>query len=592
MQSKKEIGGYIFQGAVLLLAVILLVVTSLKSTQSTAPAPLKASFEGEYSLDGGEFRQLSRSSVFMGRTLVLRGKMIVGDSGIVAKGEVFRFFLDHICAEIKVGGETVWSASSDVPSVNKFDELCGKTWCSWESCEISPSEPVEITLYNFHGFGNGCAFRSFLDNIYVCEGADFELYMLRLSLPARLAGFSVIAIALVLIGLAFGFRRSENAKRLFHWGAFAIFSGAYLIFDTINFSINFSRLAFGTVGRFMTVMTAGLLFSFCVADALGGKVKKIGTYIAYAQAAAAAVLFVITTLGFVGIFNAQYVWIPVQTCASLALAVCIFADYSADRTKKFELLYLPLLTSWIAALANAIFGLFTSGMVVKPVFVLTFAAFLVVELRKIVLDREKAERAHELEEELKSSRIVLATGQIRSHFIFNVLNAISGMCKYDPKLADETIVRFARYLRSNVDILGNDSLVSFSKELCHVEDYIGLEQVRYGSKIEFTAETETEDFPVPTLILQPIVENAVKHGILPKKEGGIIRVRTFSDDENNIITVTDDGVGFDAAAPRKESSVGLTNVEFRLKTMVGGTISTVSESGKGTTVTVKIPKEV
>lgn len=592
MHLKKEVGEYIFQGMVLLLAVILLVAASLRSTQAAAPAPLKAAFEGEYSLDGGKFRPLSGSSVFTGRSLVLRGRLLVGDSGGAADGEVFRFFLDHISAEIKIGGKSVWSGSSDVPNANKFDELCGKTWCSWESCEISPDESVEITLYNFHGFGNGCAFRSFLDNIYVCEGAEFELYMLRLSLPARLAGFSVIAIALVLIGLGFGFRKNGDAKRLFHWGAFAVFAGAYLIFDTINFSINFSALAFGTVGRFMTVMTAGMLFSFCVADALGGKVKKIGAYIAYAQAAAAAVLFIVTTLGAIGIFNAQYVWIPVQACASIALIVCIFVDYSADRTKKFELLYLPLLMSWVIALANAVLGLFTSGMVVKPVFVLTFAAFLVVELRKIVLDREKAEQTHRLEEELKSSRIVLATGQIRSHFIFNVLNAISGMCKYDPKLADETVVRFARYLRSNVDILGNDSLVPFSKELRHVEDYIELEKMRYGSKIEFIAEAEADDFNVPTLILQPIVENAVKHGILPKKESGIIRVRTFSNKENNIITITDDGVGFDMTAPKKEGSVGLANVEFRLKTMVGGTISTASERGKGTTVTVTVPREV
>lgn len=592
MHLKREVGEYIFQGAVLLLAVVLLITVPLRSTQAAAPAPLKAVFEGEYSLDGVEYKPLSGSSVFVGSDLFLRGRLLVGDSGIAKGSGAFRFFLDHISAEIKIGGEAVWSGSSDAPGANRFDELCGRTWCSREMCEIAPDEIVEITLHNFHSFGNGCAFRSFLDNIYVCEGAEFEQYMLRISLPARAAGFSVIAIAFVLIGLGFGFRKNSDAKRLFHWGAFAIFAGAYLIFDSINFSVNFSRLAFGTVGRFMSVMTAGVFFSFCVADALGEKVKKIGAYVAYGQACAAAVLFTLTSLGAVGIFNAQYVWIPVQSCVSLALIVCVFVDYSADRAKKFELLYLPLLMSWVFALANAIFGFFTSGVGVKPIFVLTFAAFLVVELRKIVLDRKNAERAHRLEEELKNSRIVLATGQIRSHFIFNVLNAISGMCKYDPKLADETIVRFAHYLRSNVDILGNDSLVPFSKELCHVEDYIGLEQMRYGSKIEFAAEMETDDFYVPALILLPVVENAVKHGILPKKESGFVRVRAFGDEENNIITIIDDGVGFDTAAPKKESSVGLSNVEFRLRTMVGGTISVASECGKGTTVTVTIPKEV
>ena len=582
MTDKRSIAEYIVQGAVLALAVLLLVTSTLRDAGEKSTDPHRAVFSGEYSLDGAPFRPLKSGTMLAGRTLVLRGSLT---QGALEAGSELRFFLDHIGASISVNGAILWEDCSD------GDGLCGRKWSEWTVPALSESGVVEITLTNCHSFGNGYAFRSFLGNIYVCTDAAFETYMLRKSLPERFAGFTAIAIACVLIGLGFGsLRRGDIAKRLFHWGFFAMFAGAYMIFDTINFSINFSSTAFGTVGRFMSVMTAGTMFSLCAADPLRGRAGAAARYIGMAQSAAAAALFIITMAGAMGIFGAQYVWIPVQACASLGLIVCVIAHYRKERGSKTVLLYLPLLAAWVLALVNVIFGLFVYGVLAKAVFMLTFAAFLAGELRGIITAQRRAERARELEQELKMSRIVLATSQIRSHFIFNVLNAISGMCKYDPRLADETIVRFARYLRSNVDVLGNDALTPVSTELRHVDDYICLEQMRFGSKIEFIAEMETEDFPVPPLILQPLVENAVKHGILPKKRDGMIRLRVFSDGDSNVITIIDDGVGFDVEKPLREGAVGLENVRFRLETMVHGALEIRSEQGVGTTVTITIPR--
>ena len=195
------------------------------------------------------------------------------------------------------------------------------------------------------------------------------------------------------------------------------------------------------------------------------------------------------------------------------------------------------------------------------------------------------------EARLSQSRFTMSMSQIRSHFVFNILNAISGMCKYDPEKADKTIVHFARFLRSNIDIMQNDELVHFHNALRHLEDYVALEQVRYGDSIEFVTDIQVDDFMLPPLVMQPIVENSIKHGITPKNEGGTVTLRTREDNNNVYIIIEDDGVGYDSGALISEKSVGIQNTVFRLKHMVNGTLKMESIVGIGTKATITIPRK-
>ncbi len=204
-------------------------------------------------------------------------------------------------------------------------------------------------------------------------------------------------------------------------------------------------------------------------------------------------------------------------------------------------------------------------------------------------EREKA--LEEMEMQLSLSRTTTMMSQIRSHFVFNVLNAISGLCKYDPEKADETVVCFARYLRNNIDIMEKDGNIPFATDLRQIEDYVALEQVRFGDKIELYTDIEVSDFMIPPLILQPVVENAIRHGVSKKIGNGSIILRTREEKDNIVITVEDDGVGFDLSELEKEKSVGVRNIRFRLEHMVHGKLDIQSEVGKGTTVTITIPKE-
>jgi len=197
----------------------------------------------------------------------------------------------------------------------------------------------------------------------------------------------------------------------------------------------------------------------------------------------------------------------------------------------------------------------------------------------------------EKENQLTQSRILTMMSQIRSHFVFNILNAISGMCKYDPEKADETVVRFARYLRNNIDIMEDDKMLPFTTELQRLEDYVILEQVRFGDRIEFVTDLGITDFMIPPLLLQPIVENAIKHGITKKVDGGTIRLSTWQENDMIYISVVDNGVGFDEQELEKEKSVGLKNIRFRLKHLMQGTLTIQSEPGKGSSAVISFPRK-
>lgn len=181
--------------------------------------------------------------------------------------------------------------------------------------------------------------------------------------------------------------------------------------------------------------------------------------------------------------------------------------------------------------------------------------------------------------------------QIRTHFIFNVLTTISTYCKSDPKKADDALIRFSRYLRRNIRIIEEEGLIDFQTELEQLEDYIALEQLRFEDMITFAKDIEVTSFRIPPLTIQPIVENAIKHGLLEHDRSGTVTLQTMKEAEYIVITVTDDGVGFVLEECEKEDSVGIRNVRYRLENMVHGSLAIESALGKGTTVTIKIPIE-
>lgn len=197
------------------------------------------------------------------------------------------------------------------------------------------------------------------------------------------------------------------------------------------------------------------------------------------------------------------------------------------------------------------------------------------------------------EQELAEARVSVMLSQIQPHFLYNSLASIKELCDAGEQQATSSALEhFAYYLRGNMDSLSDTRLIPFTQEVSHVKDYLYLEKMRFEDRLTILWELHVTDFLLPALTLQPIVENAVRHGITEKKGGGTLTVRSEETDDSIIITVTDDGVGFDINAGQTDDRphIGIRNVESRLRMQCGGKLLIESKCGIGTTAQIILPE--
>lgn len=586
---KKQTINIICPLALFAVAAIVLMAACMGSSQSVMSMPIPYVFEGEYSLDGGAWQTLTEEADIcaLDGDLILRGNFDYE----LPEGGIIHFYLNHIGISMYVNGEMVFCSSFEEAYAGA--DLCGTIWQEWVSTGIEKGDIVEIRLHNPHSYGNGTAYRDFLKSTYGGDAFTFEKWLGKYTRLYWITGFFVLVVSLVLLGMALGFKVLHvlNASVLWSMGVLAAFIGGYILLDTADISLKNNLIIFNTYLRQICIMLSGFELGMGITKGLNGKVKKL------AKAATAvlglmdgAMLFIVL-FGKMLLYDTLPFWTVIQVLVGIVLLCCCIAGYHGQSKDErvISLSFCLILLAMLWELANGYMYWWQSGICVKVVFLLLFAVHLVGAIRVIPRNYLASIEAEKLAGELKNSRVALAMSQIRTHFIFNVLNAISGMCKYDPEKADETVVRFARYLRSNIDMMKEDKPEVFSRALEQLEDYVALEQVRFGDRIQFLTEIEEKNFKIPPLVLQPLVENAIKHGLLVKEEGGTVRLRTEKKDQEIAITIWDDGVGFDPAAVYKEESVGIGNVRFRLEHMMNGRLDIESSPGNGTTVTITVP---
>ena len=200
---------------------------------------------------------------------------------------------------------------------------------------------------------------------------------------------------------------------------------------------------------------------------------------------------------------------------------------------------------------------------------------------------------------LLEARLDALQRQINPHFLFNTLNSIASLVRLKPELAREMTVKLANILRALLK--DHDSFVPLSQELNFTDDYLDIEVVRFGAeklKVEKEIDPRTLDVLVPSILLQPLIENSIKHGLEPRIHGGTVTLRSRLQGNRAIIEVADDGVGVGArpasALPRTGAGIGIKNVRERLEVLYGNQarFTVVSNPGRGTLVSIEIPVNV
>ncbi|MCQ2492082.1 MAG: histidine kinase [Lachnospiraceae bacterium] len=204
--------------------------------------------------------------------------------------------------------------------------------------------------------------------------------------------------------------------------------------------------------------------------------------------------------------------------------------------------------------------------------------------------------ANELLEEqkkrLRDQRDALMISQIQPHFMYNTLNIIYFLCRKNPQLAGDTVLKFSDYLRNNLDVSANpDRLIPFEQELKHTKIYSDIEMLRFEN-ISVEYKVDDKDFLVPALCVQPMVENAIKHGVRGR-EHGVVIISSYFDGKNHVIEIKDNGIGYvkPQTNVRQKTHIGIKNVRERIEKMCLGTFDIHMVRDVGTTVIMKIPEE-
>lgn len=192
---------------------------------------------------------------------------------------------------------------------------------------------------------------------------------------------------------------------------------------------------------------------------------------------------------------------------------------------------------------------------------------------------------------LSKAELKALQAQINPHFLFNALNTIVSMCRINPEMARKLLINLGDFLRESFK--EKEDIVDINNEIKHVEAYLEIEKARFGEKLNVVYDISDYNFKVPHLILQPLVENAVKHGIYPKKDGGTIFIIVEESGDNYNINVRDNGIGFEHPLDRPTNhGIGIQNIDKRLKSIYGPEygLKIESKKGFGTDVLVRIPK--
>ena len=594
-------------GIVLLLlsAVSLLLFGKVNSNQATNALIAGVYFDGEYRIGDGPWQQIVSGQHIPATKgdVTLRGNfhMVAPDGeyvGIYSGDMPIAFYTNHINLTFYEGENEPYVIDTENPLFGV--SACGSYWNAHSFSEGN-EDPIEILIHNPHRYGNETAIDDLLSNIAFWAGIDFEKGVLDSGAPQRNTGLLFLIIAFVFLGTALfsTLIHIKNSNTLWLFGLVILSAGIYFIFsaDGISFwqdSTIANTTILGCSMMFYMLFLSMVVTHFLIATKRIGAITIVGTGL---LDMVFILLPIVTDIFF---YDTWLYWAAAQIVANIILLICLVKEsLSAIGNQKWVCisLMLPLLV-FIADACCIGLAVWKGGLLSKYIFIILFIAAMVVVFRIIPHSINAAAKAKELEAKQKAlyaqlaeSRISTMISQIRPHFIYNTLGSIEYLCEEDPPKARKLVHSFAQYLRGNFGELDNPKPIRMSQEMEHVRHYLNIENVRFPD-MTFTFEMNSGDFMLPALTVQPIVENAIKHGLMPLEHGGHIHVTSWDTPSHHYVSVEDDGVGFDPNILLDERKhIGLRNIRARLETMVGGSLSIESTIGKGTKVKIKIPKE-
>ena len=566
---------------------------------------LSAEFQGDYKIADGEWHPYVKGEHIPANEgdVTLKGEfnLVFPTTGEVMEGVpegvTLAFYFNHISASISEDGGEFYTFDAEMDGLG--EDMCGHMYIGYS---YNGGKEVTLVLRNPHKFGNNFAVDDFLDNLNTYGGINFEKDMMARGNIHRMWGIILILFAFMILGTAIfsTLIRIKSSANMWIVGSCIFFAGVYFIFKAHGVMFFSEIIKFNTRTLVASMMLYMLAITAFIAAQLRDRAKLIARMIVILLLVTITVFMLLPSFADIKFYDITPVWVGIQGVACIFMMVLLgIRVFKGGRTEKlFSVFGMLPMGAFVIDAMGEILSLWRTGAVSEIVFVLIFIASLVFLLRIIPDNLNAAMRAKELEveravlnAELSESRISTMISQIQPHFIYNTLGTIEQLCTTEPEMASKLVRNFAFYLRGNFSELDSVKPIRFSQEMNHVKHYTYIEQVRFPD-ITIQYDLRSVEFLLPALSVQPLVENAIKHGIMGLEEGGVVTVSAYETDKHYVVEVTDDGVGFDVNAVSDETKrVGIKNIRGRIEAMCNGTLEIESAIGVGTKATLKIPKE-
>ncbi len=588
---------YIILISIISLTGIMLVFSFINSQKVEAKEVISIDFRGEYSKDGINFLPLGDigARVEDGLSMVyLRGNF----TKEIPKNVSLWLRQEHLGLTIKINGRQVMQ-NNQPDSIPVILNSPGVGWYGLTSPGITPQDSIEFELQTYYN-ESAENVEKLLDTMYIGDGS--LLYNLMLINADIIVILLVLAMAsgviYVLEGAIDKIKGLHSGGRIAIMGFYAFCGSLLCITDAIypyfSLIIPYSWFPPFIEALALLLFTASLTLltkNFVRSDAIK---KAMGTIVI--AVILTVLLFLVIQL--TGILDLHQMQPAINMLSVIVTTICVFSVNADIKTYKdshlFILLFalIPILVAVVLDGINLFYNFMPYRIIMRYCFILSVVLLLWQLVEYAKQEAKAKERMQLMKEEILESRIAIMISQIQPHFLYNTLTSIRYLCRADPKKAEDVISEFASFLRGNINSLVSTVPITFEQEYRHLNHYLAIEKVRFGAKMEIETDILATNFMLPPLTIQPIAENAIRHGISMKKNGGKVKISTWEAENYYYITVEDNGKGFDVEKLKgKDAHIGINYVKTRLRLQCDGDLIIKSEIGKGTIVTLTIKKE-
>lgn len=547
--------------------------------------------EGTYSVDGGAWKPTLPDEMAHEdfNDLIIKGKL----TNVPTGDQIIGISAVNVWFELKSGGKVIADNYREEDGV--FKNTPGNSIHYVSADSIGDGQDIELHLIYPYRLLSSKSLADFYDMFVGTEATIYELLFLHKT-PTILLCILICFFGLFSFPIA-GIVLGKIDFRYLSFSLLCFFAGLFILAQTV-----FSYLPLWIHDPVKAMAAATITTHFCMLSALiyikvslkKSVNKMIGNFAIAFAVVLTAVSLVLHYTGVCDLYGGKpFVLIFVAVCA-IVLTGCMITEVQSSREVLMTLTsMIPVLIGLLLDAFNAFFyftsiPLFEIGITIS---LLNQIVVLVIDLRR---QYKESIRYQQMQKELYEAKVSLMVSQIQPHFLYNSLTSIAMMCTKDPKKARQATINFADYLRGNMNSLKQTAPVPFPQELEHLKKYLMLEEMRFGDMLNIEYDIQTTDFNIPLLSVQPLVENAVKHGVGMKEDGGTVTIATREEDDCFKVIITDDGVGFDTTKPIRadgRSHVGMENVRQRLKELCDADVIIESEIGVGTSATIRIPKK-